>query len=122
VLPGGRAESRQGVAPWIFDGYAPVSGVVTTNQDLATFATAMLRGKAPGLSALTPLADADDADQRIGCFWFSSTVGEDRRRIVWHNGMTGGYAAFVGFDLERGRRSSYCPMLPRRSTASAYGC
>jgi hypothetical protein len=30
-------------------------------------------------------------------------VGEDRRRVVWHNGMTGGYTAFVGLDLERGR-------------------
>lgn len=30
-------------------------------------------------------------------------MGEDRRRIVWHNEMAGGYAAFVGFDLERGR-------------------
>lgn len=36
----------------------------------------------------------------IGLNWLIQDVGDDK--IVWHNGGTGGYRAFVGFDPDKG--------------------
>jgi D-alanyl-D-alanine-carboxypeptidase/D-alanyl-D-alanine-endopeptidase len=36
----------------------------------------------------------------IGLGWFITTIGQTE--IVWHNGMTGGYSSFAGFDRNSG--------------------
>ena len=36
---------------------------------------------------------------RVGLNWLTRTVGKDH--IVWHNGGTGGFRTFIGFDPER---------------------
>jgi CubicO group peptidase (beta-lactamase class C family) len=36
----------------------------------------------------------------IGLNWITRTVGTDR--VVWHNGGTGGFRSFIGFDPDRG--------------------
>jgi CubicO group peptidase (beta-lactamase class C family) len=33
---------------------------------------------------------------RVGLAWISTEVGE--RRVVWHNGGTGGFGSFIGVD------------------------
>lgn len=89
--------------PWVMNGYAPAGGAVTTGADLTKLARAVLERRAPGVEALDPLADAGDADRRIGLFWQHSRVGDAHVSIVWHNGRTGGYASFMGFDLSQRR-------------------
>lgn len=100
-VPAGRAALGRRMQPWVFDGYAPAGAAVSTTADLATLATAVLEERAPGLSALEPLADAGREGRRVGTLWQLST--EDGRTITWHNGRTGGYGAFLGLDRERGR-------------------
>lgn len=102
VEPGRNAQGRRS-DPWVMDAYAPAGGAVTTSADLAKLCTAVLAGRAPGQTALEPLAERGEPGDRIGMFWLTSTVGDDQREVVWHNGRTGGYSAFVGFDLKRGR-------------------
>ena len=43
---------------------------------------------------MAPLADVGDHRQ-IGMFWMVDTVPGTGRQMVWHNGATGGYSAFV---------------------------
>ncbi|MBB5111853.1 serine hydrolase domain-containing protein [Micromonospora echinospora] len=99
-LPGDRAEgataSGRSADPWLGAGYAPAGvGVWSTAEDLVRLVAAMLAGTAPGADAATPRFDAGD-DSRIGYGWFTSRHHD--REIVWHNGGTGGFRAYVGYD------------------------
>ncbi|MEU8311408.1 serine hydrolase domain-containing protein [Micromonospora sp. NPDC048887] len=104
-LPAGRAEGATAAGraadPWLGAGYAPAGvGIWSTAEDLARLTAAMLAGTAPGADAATPRFDAGD-DRRIGYGWFTSRHGG--REVVWHNGGTSGFRAFLGFDRAAGR-------------------
>ncbi|MEV0002232.1 serine hydrolase [Micromonospora sp. NPDC050980] len=75
-------------------------GVWSTAEDLARLTAAMLAGTAPGADAATPRFDDEDG-RRIGYGWFTSRYGD--REIVWHNGGTGGFRAYVGYERATGR-------------------
>jgi CubicO group peptidase (beta-lactamase class C family) len=89
------------VRPWVFDAYAPAGAVVSTAGDLTRLATAILEGRAPGLSALEPTAATSEADTGIGIFWHVTTT--PGQTIAWHQGLTGGYSAYLGIDLTHQR-------------------
>lgn len=97
LVGGGRSASGFPVRPWVFGAYAPAGAVVSTVGDLAKLATAILGGRAPGLSALEPVAPTSEADIGIGIFWHVTTG--PGQTIAWHQGLTGGYAAYIGVDL-----------------------
>lgn len=80
--------------PWLMDGYAPAGGVYATLSDLTALAEALLDGTAPGLAALSPVVDQGEYRQ-IGMFWVVDTVPDTDRQMVWHNGATRGYSAFL---------------------------
>jgi hypothetical protein len=40
-------------------------------------------------------------DQRIGLGWFTDRAHD--RTITWHNGGTGGFSSWVGFDRDARR-------------------
>lgn len=84
--------------PWRMDGYAPAGGAVSTIADMALLATALLDGSAPGRRAMAALpgATTDVADVEQATFFQVRTVAETGRRMVCHNGQTGGYSAFLG--------------------------
>lgn len=86
--------------PWTMDGFAPAGVVRSTTADLAVLVTALLDGSAPGAWALEPRGDLGP-DDRIGLFWL--TRPDERGTVTWHNGMTGGFASFVGVDRTTGR-------------------
>ncbi|WP_309133521.1 serine hydrolase domain-containing protein [Cellulomonas sp.] len=99
-LLAGTDASGRSHAPWVMDGFAPAGGVRSTTGDLALLVQALLDGTAPGTDALEPRADLDE--DRIGHFWVTSTTS-DGRTVTWHNGRTGGFAAWIGLDREAGR-------------------
>lgn len=96
------------------------AGNVVSNWDIPTLAGAgalrsdmndMLKFIAANTgSAGSPLEEAmrDSHNVRasfsgnmdIGLNWIVMTVGDDK--LIWHNGGTGGYHAFAGFDPDRG--------------------
>ncbi|TQS42085.1 serine hydrolase domain-containing protein [Cryptosporangium phraense] len=89
---GGRA-----VDAWSGVGYAPAGvGTRSTADDLATLVAAMLSGRAPGADAARPRFDAGGG-RRIGYGWFTD------RQVTWHNGGTGGFRSYVGFDADAQR-------------------
>lgn len=103
-LPNGYNQARETVPHWDFDAYAPAGALLTTTTDLAKFIAA-----ATG-AVQTPLAPAFETmlgrtrpigeQLSIGLGWLITNTGQSD--IVWHNGMTGGFASFAGFDRNTG--------------------
>ncbi len=98
MAPPGWSSMGRRRPPWTMGGYAPSGGVVSTLGDMVRLTTALLDGSAPGRGSLEPIAGVatDNAKQARGMFWvIDSTAGSDRR-MIWHNGQTGGYSSFLG--------------------------
>jgi CubicO group peptidase (beta-lactamase class C family) len=90
---GGRA-----VDPWRATGYAPAGlGAWSTAADLAKLVSATMAGTAPGAEAADPRFDAGGGE-RIGYGWFTEPDG-----VTWHNGGTGGFSAYAGFNRAAGQ-------------------
>jgi len=82
----------QWVQPWRLGGYAPAGGVTSSIDDLATLAAALLRDAAAGARSI----------HRDDCFWVRERT-PDGEPVTWHNGMTGGCAAYLGLRPTRAR-------------------
>lgn len=85
--------------PWTSDGFAPAVALRADADDMATLATGLLDGSAPGSAALDPQTDFSEG-QQIGAAWITQEI--DGRTITWHNGGTGGFRTWLGLDRERG--------------------
>ncbi|MGC8462163.1 MAG: serine hydrolase domain-containing protein [Acidimicrobiales bacterium] len=84
--------------PWHAGGYGPAgTGVVCTPNDIALLATGLLEGSAPGRVAIRPIAQARPGPpgRSTGLFWVIDHHADSGRTMVWHNGQTGGYSAFL---------------------------
>ncbi len=86
---------------WEFDALAGAGAIRSSARDLLRFLAANLQlTKTPLAAAMqsmqAPLAPTDEANTRIGLAWH--VTQSHGRRLVWHNGETGGYHAFIGFD------------------------
>ena len=77
---------------------AGAGAIRSTGRDMVRFVEAHLSGTGPLAAAMAlatqPRGDAEGG-HRIGLGWHLS--GE----LVWHNGQTGGYHSFVGYDRKR---------------------
>ncbi|GAB7033455.1 hypothetical protein JCM4914_49160 [Streptomyces platensis subsp. malvinus] len=80
---------------WLTSGYTPAGDIWSTSDDLARLVLAELRNTAPGAEAAVPRFDAADAG-KIGLGWYTTRI--QGREITWHNGSTGGFASYMGFD------------------------
>ena len=96
-VTGGYTASGLPASPWQVDGYAPGAAAVSTADDLALFATAVLKGTAPGITALDPTDATDRMNTLVGGFWQTSHWFNGQT-ITWHNGQTSGYTAYLGLD------------------------
>lgn len=95
----GRSRRGKPHEHWTGEGLGPAGGLRSTLGDAARWVGALLDGRSPGLAALDPAARLA-GPVRIGAAWMVTPVpgGE----VTWHDGMTGGHAAFVGLDRDRG--------------------
>lgn len=83
-------------APWPSTGIAPAGGGVwSTTADVARLLAALLEGRAPGAEATRPRRPAGED---LG--WITSRHASGT--VTWHNGRTGGFATWAGY--EPGRR------------------
>lgn len=94
----GRAEDGTPQEPWTGEALGPSGGLRATIGDMALFAAVLADGSAPGIEALDPVLPFGAS--RIGAAWLTSERGG--RRVTWHNGMTGGFASWVGVDRDAG--------------------
>lgn len=94
--PTGYGANGRPADAWTLAAYGPAGSIRSTLSDMTTYVVAQRDGTAPGVEATEPRREAGESE--IGYAWFT-TDGS----IVWHNGMTGGFASFVGFDRESDR-------------------
>lgn len=92
-------ENGRRVSAWAQRGGYDAAGTATrtTAADMARFAQAVLDGRAPGMDALEPRADAGKG-RTIGLSWF--TVPGEGGTYLWHNGGTGGSKSVLVVDRE----------------------
>ena len=97
AAPRGWTAAGRRSQPWVADGYAPAVGVVSTLADMTRLANALLDGSAPGLASIQPIHHTiPDRPGRVsGMFWAINPVTGTGGTMVWHNGLTGGYCAFL---------------------------
>ena len=98
----GRGGNGLPQAAWAMNGSAPAGGIRSTAADMAAYIAGTASGTAPGAAAASEVLFEDGAESRHAMNWFQQDIGDG----VWstfHNGMTGGYAAFAGFVPETGR-------------------
>jgi CubicO group peptidase (beta-lactamase class C family) len=102
-LAQGHGVGLEPAANWDFPTMAGMGGLRSTVDDMLLFLAANL-----GLTA-SPISDAvrdthrpreefSGPETHIGLGWIISR--EEERTIHWHNGGTGGYHSFAGFDKE----------------------
>lgn len=91
--------------PWVLGGYSPAGGAISTIADMTRLATTLLNHTAPGLASLDPIGRfvPDQPERASGMFWVIDSVPGADRTMVWHNGETGGYSAFLALYPQAGR-------------------
>lgn len=98
----GHTSSGDRAADWRGWGYAPAGiGAWSTAPDLARLLASGTDSSAPGSAATRPRYDTGEGDEKVGLGWFVTRHGE--RTVTWHNGGTGGFSAYIGFDRETRR-------------------
>jgi CubicO group peptidase (beta-lactamase class C family) len=104
-LARGHDASLRPAASWDIPTLAGAGALRSTANDMLTFLAANLGLVESGISVAleathVPREKLDPGGMQIGLGWIVRT--EHDRTIHWHNGGTGGYHAFVGFDRAHG--------------------
>ena len=105
-LAPGHDDAGKTVANWDLPTLAGAGALRSTANDmLAWVATCLKADTTTALgrdlyTATTPLRGTTIPGMRIGLAWHVRE--KDGGRIVWHNGGTGGYHTFIGFDRAHG--------------------
>ncbi len=99
----GHSVQLRPVANWDLPTLAGAGALRSTVNDMLTFVEANLGLRESALReamAIThaPRRDFADPNMQIGLGWI--TRSGHGRELHWHNGGTGGYRSFLGFDLE----------------------
>ena len=100
----GHDASGQVTANWDLPTLAGAGAIRSTTDDMLKFLAANLHPERGPLERAMAFAHEERAPagspvMRIGLNWFSLHAGSDT--IVWHNGGTGGYRTFIGFEPSR---------------------
>jgi CubicO group peptidase (beta-lactamase class C family) len=101
-LAHGYAGERE-VSNWDLDALAGAGAIRSTARDMATLIAAAAGLTHTALDSAFRLTEAIEFDagptMRIGLAWH--VIGPDSSAVIWHNGGTGGYHSFIGFDPRR---------------------
>ncbi len=100
-LAAGHDPERERVPNWDLPTLAGGGALRSTANDLLNFLAANLRKTpsplAPAIASMLAVRRTTSIpDTEIALGWHITSVGDSE--IVWHNGGTGGYRSFVGFD------------------------
>ncbi|HKV52727.1 MAG TPA: serine hydrolase [Gemmatimonadaceae bacterium] len=98
----GHDEDGRVVENWDIPAMAGAGGIRSTTNDMLEFLAANLHPEGGALQRALAFAHEERApagNMMIGLNWLSLHAGADT--IVWHNGGTGGYRTFIGFEPSR---------------------
>ena len=98
----GHDEQGHVVPNWDLPTLAGAGAIRSTTNDMLKFLSANLHPERGALERAMAFAQKDRAaagNMRIGLNWLTTYAPTDT--IVWHNGGTGGYRTFIGFEPSR---------------------
>ena len=102
-LAAGHNEKLQPVANWDLPTLAGAGALRSTANDMLTFVGAFVGYKdsplAPAMKAMLETRRPAQGPMQTGLAWLVLPA-PGGQQIVWHNGGTGGYRSFVGFDAQ----------------------
>jgi len=104
VVVGHTPHDRQSTAPWVFPAnLAGVGGVRATLGDMVRYVQAQFAPPQEGIGPALRLAHERLYKGRpsLGMYWMQRKVGA--HTFVFHGGETGGFSAFVAFDVKAKR-------------------
>jgi CubicO group peptidase (beta-lactamase class C family) len=95
-LARGHDANGRPTAHWHAGAYAPAGALVATTAQMLDWVALHLNPQAPPavLEALR-VRRTFSTQRAIGLGWIHGRIGE--RRLIWHNGGTGGFRSFIGF-------------------------
>lgn len=99
----GHDQTGAATANWDLPALAGAGALRSNMNDMLTFLEANTGEPTSDLERAMRVsheARRDAAGNRVGLNWHITTIG--KRRVVWHNGGTGGYRSFAGFDPDKG--------------------
>jgi D-alanyl-D-alanine-carboxypeptidase/D-alanyl-D-alanine-endopeptidase len=102
-LASGHDAARNPTSNWDLDVFAGAGALRSTVADISKFIAAASGAAASPLDPafafmLSRTRPSDPSGGRVGMGWF--TLTHPKGEIAWHNGMTGGYNAFAGYDRQ----------------------
>jgi CubicO group peptidase (beta-lactamase class C family) len=86
---------------WHVDGYAPAGCLIASANEMLEYVAINLAVSNPAVAEAQRPRKAFAGSRAIGLGWFHAKIGG--HRLIWHNGMTGGFRSFVGFLPDEGR-------------------
>lgn len=107
-LLAGHSRKGQRTPPWDYDALAPAGGLRSTAKDLLRFTASQL-GLAPDDWYFTmafahnpryPVRQKGHPNREAGLGWLLTPLGEEGMKIIWRQGRTGGFCAYLGFVKE----------------------
>lgn len=79
------------------DGVVAAGGIRANGLDMMKFLDAVIKSDLPYLSAMTkPLFKINDS-LSVGMCWLIDGEVIENKKVVWHNGQTGGFNSYMGF-------------------------
>lgn len=98
----GHRQNLRPTSSWLLDGYDPAGGLSSSLDDMAKFLESALTAERGALARSMDPAWADPEEGLAAALgWALGAV--DGELLVWHNGRTGGFYAFVGLMPGQGR-------------------
>jgi serine-type D-Ala-D-Ala carboxypeptidase/endopeptidase len=103
-MAGGHDDNGKPVPSWHLNVLAGAGGIRSTGEDMLRYLQANMGRNTSSLWPAMQLAHAPRStttkpDNRIGLIWMTQHTGNGPD-VIWHNGMTGGYASFIGFTAD----------------------
>lgn len=102
-LAPGHDATGHAVPGWHLSLFAGAGGIVSTAADMLRYLQANMgllpTSLYPAMQlAQTPKSAGPRPEDRIGLVWMTHQLPDGN--IIWHSGMTGGYASFIGFTAD----------------------
>ncbi|MBI3149235.1 MAG: serine hydrolase [Betaproteobacteria bacterium] len=100
LMAQGHKPNFRSTSRWDLDAYAPAGGIWSNAQDLSRYLAAQIDQSAPGAKLAQAIQVAPPQTRyTMGLGWFvDAHMG---RQAWWHNGGTGGFRSFLGFEPAR---------------------
>ncbi|MBI1390878.1 MAG: serine hydrolase [bacterium] len=108
-LVGGTNSEGDSVKNWGFtDAYAGAGGIRSTAADMMKYLAAnMVLNETPLTPAIRYSHEShcpagEEVDDNLKLAWYEVPIASDELKVLFHNGQTGGYHSFIGFNVKEG--------------------